>query len=44
MTIVYSNEWSLSLTLLNLYPQMPIGWLLEIEVLSKVKLKDYYEQ
>ena len=42
MTIVYINEWSLSL--LNRYPQMPIEWLLEIKVLSKVKLKDYYEQ
>ena len=44
MTIVYINEWSLSLSLLNRYPQMPIEWLLEIKVLSKVKLKDYYEQ
>ena len=38
------NDWSLSLSLLNRYPQMPIEWLLEIKVLSKVKLKDYYEQ
>ena len=44
MTIVYINEWSLSLSLLKRYPQMPIEWLLEIKVLSKVKLKDYYEQ